>query len=100
MNTPPKPEVEKPPLTISVKLNIENMTDTVIKHEHGSLLLVALPLSVPKLVGLGFLWSVLDNMTTFYKHAEAQMEKNKKGGIIKAGLSDALALGERLMPRS
>jgi hypothetical protein len=89
---------EKAQRTISVKLNIDNMTDTVIKHEQGSLLLVALPLSVSKFVGLGFLWSVLDNMTTFYKHAEAQMEAKKKGGIIKAGLSDALALGKTLMP--
>lgn len=95
-----KPEAEKPPRTISVKLNVDQMTDTVIKHDNGSLLLIALPFSIPKLVGLGFLWQVLDNMTTFYKHAEAQAEAKKKGGIIKAGLSDALALGKTLMPGS
>lgn len=85
------------PRTISVKLNIETMTDTVIKHENGSLLLVALPLSVPKLVGLGFLWSVLNNMTTFYQHAEAQMD-SRKGRLVKAGISEAMALGKKLLP--
>ena len=85
------------PRTISVKLNIEVMTDTVIKHENGSLLLVALPLSTPKLVALGFLWSILDNMTTFYKHAEAQLAA-KKGGIMKVGINEAIALGKRILP--
>lgn len=92
-----KPEQEAPKRTISIKIGIENMTDTIIKHENGSLLLVALPLSTPKLTALGFLWSVLDSMATFYKHAEAQMAA-RKGGIVKAGLNEAISLGKKLLP--
>lgn len=92
-----KTEQEAPKRMIGVKISPDNMTDTIIKHEDGSLLLVALPLSVPKLVGLGFLWSVLNNMTTFYQHAEAQLAA-KKGGIMKVGINEAIALGKRILP--
>ena len=89
---------EAAPPTISVKLRVDALTDTVIKHNNGSLLLVAVPLSIPKLTALGFLWQVLQNITIFYQHAEAAAERQGKGGIIKAGLNDALELGKKLMP--
>jgi hypothetical protein len=97
MSNEPKQDEQKT-RTISVKISVDNMTDTVIKHENGSLLLVALPMSVPKLVGLGFLWSVLNNMTTFYQHAEAAAAQKGRGGIIKAGINEALSLGKKIMP--
>lgn len=99
-NPTPGAVPETPPPTISVKLRVDALTDTVIKHNTGSLLLVAIPLSVPKLTALGFLWQVLQNITTFYQHAEAAHEATKKGGIIKAGLGEALKLGKSLMPGS
>ncbi len=90
---------EAAPRTISVKLNIDELTDTMIvdKEKGINVLLVAIPLTVPKLTALGFLWCVIDNMTTFYKHAEAQFEASKKGGIIKAGMSDLKAMGKSLL---
>lgn len=91
--------VEKPK-TISIKLPVDQITDTMIvdKAQGLSILVVAIPMSTPKLTALGLLWCVLDNMTTFYKHAEAAHEQSKRPGIIKAGLSDAMALGKKLMP--
>lgn len=86
--------------TIGVKIRVDALTDTMIvdKEKGLNILLVAIPLSTPKLVALGFLWSVLDNMTTFYKAAEAEHKLRNKGGIIKAGVNDALALGKKLLP--
>lgn len=91
-------EQPKESRTISVKLNIDDMTDTMIvdKEKNVNILLVAIPLSVPKLTALGFLWCVIDNMTTFYKHAEAQHER-QRGGLIRAGISDIAALGKKLV---
>ncbi len=97
MNAPEQAEAEKPK-TISIKLPVDQMTDTMIvdKEKGISLLVVAIPMSTPKLQALGLLWLVLDNMTTFYKHAEAAYEAGKKPSIIKAGLGEAMALGKRL----
>lgn len=94
------PEIDKPK-HISIKLSVDQMTDTMIvdKPNGVSILVVAIPMSTPKLSALGLLWCVLDNMTTFYKHAEAAHEAGKKG-IIKSGLSDIMALGKTLMPRN
>lgn len=93
------PETEKPK-HISIKLPIDQMTDTmVVDKEKGiSILVVAIPMSTPKLSALGLLWCVLDNMTTFYKHAEAAHEATKKPGLLKTGMADAMALGKKLMP--
>lgn len=85
---------------ISVKLPADQLTDTMIvdKEKGISLLVVAIPMSTPKLTALGLLWCVIDNMTTFYKHAEAAHEARSKPGLIKTGLSEAMSLGKRLMP--
>ncbi len=94
-----KTEQKAEPRTISVKLQVDALTDTMIvdKEKGVSILIVAIPMSTPKLTALGLLWSVLDNMTTFYKHAEAAHEAKTKGGIIKAGLSDLKNLGKNLV---
>lgn len=93
------PETKQENPTISVKLRTDVLTDTMIvdKAKGLNLLMVAIPLSTPKLQALGFLWSVLDNMTTFYKHAEAQHEKLKNGGLVRATMNDAKALGKKLL---
>ena len=89
----------KEPRTISIKIDIDKLTDSMIvdKEKGVNILLVAVPLSTPKLTALGFLLSVLDNMQTFYKHAEAQYEARKKGGIVTAGINEIAALGRKLV---
>jgi hypothetical protein len=69
--------------TISVKLSTEAMTNTIVKE--ANLLIVAMPLNTPKYVALGFLYSVLSEMGTFYEACE-QAAKQRKPGIIKAGV--------------
>ena len=92
-------KTEAKPESISIKLPINQMTDTMIvdKEKGISILVVAIPMSTPKLTALGLLWCVLDNMTTFYKHAEAAHEANTKSGIIKPGLAALKNLGKNLV---
>ena len=94
----PTPDIEKKPRQIGIKLPVDQMTDTMIvdKEQGISILVVAIPMSTPKLSALGLLWCVLDNMTTFYKHAEAAHEAKNKPSIIKAGLADLRGLGSKL----
>ena len=91
------PDAEKP--TISVKLRVDIPTDTVIydKDKGFNLLLVAIPLNMPKHLVLGMVWNILMNLTNMFAAAEAKASQNGKG-IIKAGLSDAMALGKKLLP--
>lgn len=76
-------EAKADPKTISVTLSIEHMTNTILKGPN--LLIVAMPLNTPKYVALGFLYSVLSEMSTFYEACE-QAAKSNRGGIIRAGV--------------
>lgn len=95
----PGPAPDKP--TISVKLRVDIPTDTVIydKEKGFNLLLLAVPLNMPKHLVLGLVWNVLMNLTNMFAAAEAKAASGK-GGIIRAGLSEAMALGKTLMPGS
>lgn len=96
-NPEPGPAAEKP--TISVKLRVDIPTDTVIydKEKGFNLLLLAVPLNMPKHLVLGLVWNVLMNLTNMFAAAEAKAASGKPG-IIRAGLSDAMTLGKKLMP--
>lgn len=100
MNTPKPeagPDAEKP--QISVKLRVDIPTDTVLydKEKGFNLLLLAVPLNMPKHLVLGLVWNVLMNLTNMFAAAEAKAAQGKPG-LIKAGIGDALALGKKLMP--
>lgn len=87
-------EAAKEEPTISVKLRTNVLTNTVIKD--ANMLIVAMPLNTPKFVALGFLWSVLSEMTTFYEACERAASK-PKNGLIKGTMADAVALGKSLL---
>jgi hypothetical protein len=82
------------PKTISCKIRLDVLTNTVIKE--ANILVVALPLNTPQFVALGFLWSVLSEMTQFYA-ACAAAAQSKKGGIVKASVADAVNFGKSLL---
>lgn len=95
-----KPDIEQAAEqpSIAVKIRTDVLTNTVVKdQEKGlNLLIVAMPLSTPKYQALGFLWSVISEMTTFYEACE-MAAKAKKPGIIKSTMNDAIALGHNLL---
>lgn len=99
MDTPKPAEKQEEKPTISVKLRVDIPTDTVIydKEKGFNLLLVAIPLNMPKHLVLGMVWNILMNLTNMFAAAEAKAAQGGKG-IIKAGIGDALALGKKLMP--
>lgn len=86
--------------TISVKIGVDNLTDTMIqdKEKGFSLLLLGIPMSTPKLTCLGFLVQVLFNMNDFYKQADGQA-KASSGGIIKGSMAHMAALGKGLLKK-
>ena len=86
-------EAAKDPNTISVTLRTDAMTNTMIKG--ANILIVALPVNTPKYIALGFLWTVIQEMTTFYEACE--MAASKKQGIFKATAKEAVAFGKSLV---
>ncbi len=66
------------------------------KAKGVNILVLSIPLSVGKHTALGFLWSAMDTLTTFYKHVEAQVEK-RQSGLIKPGVKDIMKMGRSLM---
>lgn len=101
MDTPEKAtEAPKPPM-IGVSIRTDVITDTILQdpEKKMQLLLIAVPLSLPKFTILGFLWSVLDNMTRFCLSVEmaAAEEKQRSGGIIRPTMKSALVLGKKLL---
>lgn len=82
------------PKTISCKIRLDVLTNTVIKE--ANILVVALPLNTPQFVALGFLWSVINEMTAFYQACEAAA-RTKKPGIVKASVADAVNFGKSLL---
>lgn len=92
-----KPEItadsKEEPNTIAIKLRTDHMTNTMLKGPN--LLIVALPVNTPKYVALGFLWTVIQEMTTFYEACE--MAASKKPSILKATAAEAVNFGKRLV---
>ena len=86
--------------TISVKIGVDNLTDSMIQDkENGfSLLLLGIPMKTPKLTCLGFLVQVLLNMNDFYREADKQA-KAQSGGIIKGSMAQMAALGKGLLKK-
>lgn len=89
---------------ISVKINCDALTDTIVKDEKQglNLLLIAVPLHYPKYTVLGFLYNSINNMVGFFAAVEERMEverRQAKGGIIKGTMRDAVALGRDLLKK-
>lgn len=80
--------------TISVKLRLDVLTNSVIKE--ANMLVIGLPLNTPQFVALGFLWSVINEMTAFYQACAAAAQA-KKPSILKASVSDAVSFGKSLL---
>lgn len=105
MNTPPKPEAgpdaEKPQPQEekkAVKITIQLGAFTNVMLQEAGLVVVAWPIATPKWTALGFLWTLIDEFTAFYNALEATTAaKNKKPGIVKASMSEALSLGKSLL---
>lgn len=96
MNTPEKTQEEAP--TISVKLRVDIPTDTIIhdKDKGFNLLILAVPLNMPKHLVMGLVWNVLMNLTNMFAAAEAKAAQGKPG-IVRAGLNDLKNLGKGLV---
>lgn len=93
---------EKKDRFISVKLNCDALTDTIIKDKDQglNLLLICVPLHYPKYTVLGFLLNAINNMTGFYAAIDEKMNleaRHKKAGIVKATMADAIELGKNLL---
>lgn len=86
--------------TISVKIGVDNLTDSMIqdKEKGFSLLLLGIPMKTPKLTCLGFLVQVLLNMNDFYREADKQA-KMGSSGIIKGSMAHMAALGKGLLKK-
>ena len=89
----PEKTVEHPKISVTIQTDV--MTNTFLKD--ANLLIVAMPLSLPKYVALGFLWTVLNEITAFYEALERQMAQKKNNGIVRAGFNEAMALGKKLI---
>lgn len=96
-NQPEQSQEAKVP-KISVDIRVDALTDVMIKDDKRDLniLVVAIPLSTPKLLALGFLWQVINNLTVFYREAEAAVELRKKK-FMPNGVADIAALGKKLL---
>ena len=99
--TTPLPESKKDRF-ISVKINCDALTDTIIKDKEQGLnmLLIAVPLHYPKYTVLGFLYNSINNMVGFFAAVDEQLkmqEARKKSGIVKGTMTDAIALGRDLL---
>ncbi len=80
---------------VKVALPLNSFTNVILKE--ANLVVIAFPISTPKWTALGFLHTVLDEFTAFYNALEAKAQQNAKGGIVKASMADALALGKSLL---
>jgi transketolase N-terminal domain/subunit len=82
----------------AVKITIQLDAFTNVMLQEAGLVVIAFPIATPKWTALGFLWTMIDEFTAFYNALEsANQAKNKKPGIIKGTMSDALALGRGLL---
>ena len=84
--------------TISVKIRTDVLTEVMLKENGANILLVALPLAIPKFTALGFLWGVINNMTAFYAAVEENLARQRGRGIVGTSLEEAKRLGRRIMP--
>ncbi len=90
-------EDEKPKEeSTAVKVTLQTKAFTNVMLQEAGLVIIAFPIATPKWSALGFLWTVLDEMTAFYTAVEAQAAP-RKPGIVKASMADALALGKSLL---
>lgn len=86
------------PRKISFSFDPDRPADIIIQDREKDVncLVIVVPLTMPKLMAIGFLYQCLTNLSAMFAGAEAAAAARAKPGIIKAGLNDLKGLGAKL----
>ena|ERR1041385_4205589 len=79
---------------LAIKIDKTKITNACIK-EHN-LIVLAFPLTLPKYECLGFLYSALGEMETYYAAVEHAMKERSKSGLVKGTINDIKNLGSKM----